>query len=455
MVGSQSDITERKQVEEQLLFDAFYNALTGLPNRALFSTHLERVLSHIKHNQDYLFAVLLLDLDRFKFVNESFGHFLGDQLLVEVARLLKASVRENDIVAHLNGDEFVILLDGLGSVGEALAIAELIRQKLTPPIQIAGQTLFTTASIGVTLGSSQYEFSGDILRDAETAMYRAKNLGRDRYEVFETSLHTDLISRVQLETELRWAIDGHKLQIEYQPIVSLTTQKISGVEVLLRWPHPVHGFISPLNFIPLAEETGLIVPLSEWLMRTVCRQLKTWRQAGYQDLRAAVNISVRLLQNQRFPDMVQEALAETGLPASILEMEITESEAMLSDELSIPMLTRLNEMGICIAIDDFGMGYSSLSRLRLLPINIIKIDYSFVRDISSSPDAQAIIRAIIALAHSLKLSVVAEGVETREQLEFLQKLQCDFIQGYYYCPPIRAEALTQLLNIQHGKFSRV
>jgi EAL domain-containing protein (putative c-di-GMP-specific phosphodiesterase class I) len=235
----------------------------------------------------------------------------------------------------------------------------------------------------------------------------------------------------------------------------LSGQKISGVEVLLRWPHVTHGFISPLNFIPFAEETGLIVPLSEWLLRTVCRQVKAWHQSGYHDIKAAVNISVRLLQSQRFPDMVREVLAETGVSASMLEMEITESVAMLSDELSLPLLVQLSQMGIRIAIDDFGMGYSSLSRLRLLPVNIIKIDYSFVRDISSSPDAQAIIRAIIALAHSLKLSVVAEGVETKEQLEFLQKLQCDYIQGYYYCPPIRAEALTQLLNIQHGKFSRM
>lgn len=446
MAGSQTDVTERKQAEEQLQFDAFYDGITGLPNRALFMDHLERSLGQARRYPHYLLAVLFVDLDRFKVVNESLGHAMGDQLLVEVGHRLQSCIRAGDTLAHLGGDKFALLLDGIQRIGEAKDLADQIQYLLARPMILNGQEVFISVSIGVVSSLNKYNRADEMLRDAEVAMYQAKALGRARYELFETSLHASLVARLQLETDLRRAVENQELQIYYQPIVVVNTGQISGVEALLRWPHPKRGFISPAEFIPLAEEIGLIIPMSEWLLRLACRQAKAWHEKGYTDFNVTVNISARQFQDQHLPELVETILYETGLPATALGLEITESAAMLGQEFSILPLAKLNELGLLLSIDDFGIGYSSLSRLKSLPVNKLKIDQSFTRDITTDADDRAIIQAIIAMAHSLKLKVVAEGVETAAQLTFLQQQNCDEVQGHFFSPALTAAALTKLLQ---------
>jgi diguanylate cyclase (GGDEF)-like protein len=446
VAGSQTDITDRKQAEEQLLHDAFHDALTGLRNRTLFIDRLGRSLRRAKQGEEQSFAVLFLDLDRFKVVNDSLGHLVGDRLLIGIARRLEACLRPGDTVARLGGDEFAILLDEIRDVGDATRVAERIHRKLTLPFQLDGHEVFTTASIGIAISASHYEQPDDLLRDADMAMYRAKALGKARHEMFDAEMHTRAVAILQMDSELRRAVERQEFLVHYQPIVSLASGQITGVEALLRWQHPERGLVFPSEFIPLAEETGLIAAMGEWLLRAACAQNKLWHADGSTSLRVLVNLSARQFQDPDLPALVSEVLQETGLTAPALQLEITETVAMKNVERSVATLKALQSMGVQISIDDFGTGYSSLGYLKRFPLHALKIGRSFVRQITTDPDDAAITAAITALAHSLGLKVVAEGVETDEQLAFLRWQQCDEIQGGLFSPPLPAEQFAALLK---------
>jgi diguanylate cyclase (GGDEF)-like protein/PAS domain S-box-containing protein len=444
MAGSQTDITDRKVAEMQLLHDAFHDALTGLPNRALFMNRLEHATERAKRRKDYQFAVLFLDLDRFKVINDSLGHLVGDQLLIEIAQRLVKCLRPGDTVARLGGDEFAILLDGIESVNDAIRVSDRIQKELMLPFNLNGQEVCMTTSIGIALNNRDYNQPNDLLRDADIAMYRAKALGKARYAVFDTGMHTRAVELLHLEANLRRAIEQQEFRLYYQPILCLTSGKITGVEALLRWQHPQRGLVSPAEFIPVAEETGLIVAIGEWVLQTACAQSKTWQDMGLPPLFVAINLSARQFQHQNLLELIKKILKETGMTAQTLKLEITESIAMRDLDFSIPVLKELSTMGVQILIDDFGTCYSSLGYLNRFPINALKIDQSFVKDIPNNPDNAAIIKAIIAMAHSLKLKVIAEGVETEEQLAFLRSQACDEIQGYLLSHPLPAEVFARL-----------
>jgi diguanylate cyclase (GGDEF)-like protein len=440
-----SELAMRKSAEQQLVHDAFHDALTGLPNRALFMDRLGHVLGLRKRRKNYLFAVLFLDVDRFNIINDSLGHTAGDQMLVELAQRLVLSLRPGDTVARLGGDEFCILLEGLDSPSDATQVAGRILERLAAPFTLGGQEVYASASIGIVLGATGDESPGDILRDADTAMYRAKLRGKSRYEIFDAAMHAHTVARLRLETDLRRALERHELRVHYQPIVSLRTGCIAGAEALVRWQHPERGIIPPLDFIPMAEETGLIVPVGEWVLRTACRQAREWRDAGLPPLSVSVNLSAGQFHQPKLPELIGSVLAEVGLEPSALELEITESVAMRDTNFSTRMLDELSSMGISISIDDFGTGYSSLAYLKRFPIHSMKIDRSFVQDLARDSDDAAITTAIITMAHSLNLKVVAEGVETSEQLSFLLSKRCNSMQGYYFSRPIPADQLARLL----------
>lgn len=441
------DITERKQMERQLLHDALHDALTGLPNRALFMDRLEQELKRTKTQSNYLFAVLFLDLDRFKVVNDSMGHLVGDKLLVEIARRLENCVRPTDTVARLGGDEFTILLENISNIEFATKVAEKIYHSLTVPFSLENYELFTTASIGIAFSSQGYDKPEDILRDADLTMYSAKERGKARYEVFDRSMHARAIERLHLETDLRRGIEREEFTVYYQSIVSLTTGKISGFEALARWNHPKRGFVAPDEFIPIAEETGLIVPLGNWLLEEACQQLRKW-QIKYPE-HPAFKISVNLSGKQlREPDLIKQIeriLAKTQLPPHTLKLEITESILMDNLEAATETLLALRERKIQLSIDDFGTGYSSLSYLHRFPVDTLKIDRSFVSEIQLGKENSAIVKAIVTLAHMLNMDVIAEGIETNAQLDQLKLLQCEHGQGYFFSKPLSREEAEELI----------
>lgn len=449
MSGSQTDITNRKQVEAKLLHDALHDSLTELPNRIFFVNKVREAIEKNKENKNYQFAVLFLDLDRFKIVNDSLGHMIGDELLMAVAARLLMNLSFSDVVARLGGDEFAVLLENIKTIDQAVETADRLQKQIALPLDVADQSICSTVSIGITHSAIGYDHPEECLRDADTAMYQAKANGRDRYELFRPDMHNNAMSLWKLDGDLRRAVEGREFEVYYQPIVSLRSGKIAGAEALLRWQHPRRGLLEPVDFIPLAEETGLIVPMGEWALRQVCRNNKRWREAGYASLSMAVNISARQFQHQNLPVLIKDALTQTGLSADALVIEITESIATKNLNSSEQTLKALRDFGIKISIDDFGIG-SALDCLKKLPLDHLKIDQSFVRDIISDADNAAITRAIIDLAHSLNLLVIAEGVETEAQLAFLKEHQCDQIQGYIFSQPMPAGEFTALLE-QHWR----
>ncbi|HUR27995.1 MAG TPA: EAL domain-containing protein [Planctomycetota bacterium] len=448
MAGSQSDVTHRKLAEEQLAHRAFYDQLTNLPNRALFIDRLRQALRRASRRKDYLFAVLFLDVDRFKMVNDSLGHMAGDRLLVMIARRLELSLRPGDTVARLGGDEFTVLLDDIRDVSDATRVADRIQRELDMPFNVGGQELFTTASIGIALSATGYERPEDILRDSDTAMYKAKSQGKARHAMFDTGMHERAVVLLQLEADLRRAIERSELRVHYQPIVSLASGRIAGVEALARWQHPGRGLVSPAEFIPMAEETGLILPIGRWVLTEACRQMVLWRDAfgAVQPLEVAVNLSGRQLALPDLVGQIAEVLRETGLEPARLRLEITESVVMEHPEVVSRMLGELRELGVKLSIDDFGTGYSSLAYLQRFPADTLKIDRSFVSGVGSKGENSEIARTIVTIGHNLGMRVVAEGVETAEQLAHLRELSCEGAQGYFISKPLCGEDTTQLIG---------
>jgi diguanylate cyclase (GGDEF)-like protein/PAS domain S-box-containing protein len=441
------DITDRKRAEEQLLHDAFHDALTGLPNRALFMDHVKMAIQRSRRSGDRLFAALFLDLDRFKIVNDSLGHMVGDQLLVGIAHRLEACLRPGDTVARLGGDEFTILLEDLAENEDAIDVARRVQEAVTQPFNIGGHEVFTTASIGIALSTTGYERAEDLLRDADTAMYRAKVQGKKRHVVFDKAMHDGAMELLQLETDLRRALTRREFFLNYQPIVSLETGKVSSFEALVRWRHPERGLVMPGDFIPVAEETGLIVPLGQWVLGEACRQMREWQKHYFidEEVTVSVNLSSRQFSQADLIEQVSSVLRETGLPASSLKLEITESMVMENFDTAIQMLAQLKNLGVGLSIDDFGTGYSSLSYLHRFPIDTLKIDRSFVTQMTDNSENGEIVRTIVTLARSLAMNVIAEGVETRAQLTQLRDLGCDFGQGYLFSKAVGAPAALELM----------
>ncbi len=441
MLGTFQDITQRKRAEKQLTHNALHDSLTDLPNRALFIEHLHHTIKIKKRRFAATYAVLFLDFDHFKVINDSLGHMEGDKLLIQIAQRLKLCLRSGDIVARLGGDEFTILLDDLEDIAEALQIAERILDNLNSPFNLGGREIFISASIGIAMNDAEYTKPEEILRDADIAMYRAKAGGRARLEIFNQTMREQANTRLQLESEMRRAVKDEEFSVFYQPIIDLQNDKIVGFESLARWIHPTRGIVSPDEFIPLAEETGLIVPLGEWILRESCRQLRIWQSENpaNADLSISVNLSCKQFLQPDLVECVSDILRETGLKAKYLRLEITESHLMEDSAAAILIMENLRSLGIKISIDDFGTGYSSLSYIHRLPINYLKIDRSFVSRMQLGSENGEIVRTIILLAKNLNIKVVAEGIETNEQAEFLKKLNCDLGQGYLYSKPVEAE----------------
>jgi diguanylate cyclase (GGDEF)-like protein/PAS domain S-box-containing protein len=446
IVGSQIDITQLKSFESRLLHDAFHDRLTGLPNRDSLMARLEEVIEARKRNVRYLFAVMFLDLDRFKVINDSLGHHIGDELLAAVAERLSGFQREGDMIARLGGDEFVILLTGLQTPEEATQIANRIQEALAAPFQLVRHEVVTTASVGIVLSTTHFERPEDLLRNADIAMYHAKGRGQGLSQVFNSAMHVRTVRLWTLQNDLRHALERQELVLHYQPLISLETGRISGAETLIRWQRSTGELVSPGEFIPLAEELGLIVDIGEWVIRAACAQNKLWQEAGYKPIRIAVNLSARQLRQKDFPNTVKRILQETGLEPQWLELELTESALMDGAEVTPAGLHALFCMGVRTSIDDFGTGYSSLTYLRKLRFNTLKIDRSFVSGISTDENAAALAKGMITLAHNLNLDVVAEGVETLAQLSFLHWHGCDQIQGFLASRPLPLARFTDLLE---------
>jgi diguanylate cyclase (GGDEF)-like protein len=460
IIDRDREIQERKIAEKKLENMAYYDHLTLIPNRANFLSHIKRLIQRAKHQSDYMFAVIFIDLDRFKIINDGLGHEIGDRLLVEIAHRLEAFIRPTDTVSHVEkhsiaarfgGDEFAVILLDVKDISSASRVADRIQAELQEPILIDKHKLYVSASMGIALSATGYVNAEDMLRDADSAMYRAKATGKSHAEIFDEEMHIRVTEALELESALRFAVEARQFMVYYQPIVSTTNCRIIGAEALIRWNHPEKGFISPKDFIPIAEETGLILEIGDWVLRTACTQSKAWQDAGYPIIPMKVNFSTYQFKDANLVELVTNVIQETSMPVQLLDVEISENIAM-SDN-SILILNQLTAMGLQISIDDFGTGYSSLDSLTKFPINTIKIEGSFVKKCTIDVNAQAIIKAIIVMAHSLKIEVVAEGVETEDQLVFLQSLQCDKIQGYLFSYPVPAEEFEKLLEREKNGFS--
>lgn len=438
------NIEQRKQAEARIRHLAHHDALTNLPNRTLLEQRLADALAEARRNGRML-ALMYLDLDRFKRVNDGAGHALGDQMLQAVVERLTAIVPEADIIARVGGDEFAVLLREISRVQDAVDVADRILEGLRRPLTVDHQEFHTTASMGISLYPNDAEEVDTLLRYADVAMYRAKEQGGDNYQLNTPAMNAQMVDRVALESDLRRALEHGELVVYYQPQVDITSEQIVGVEALVRWQHPERGLTLPADFIPLAEESGLIVPLGAWVLRTACAQAKAWQEAGLAPIRVAVNLSARQFQQGDLMETVRLVLQETGLDPHYLELEITESVAVRDIDFTTAMLSELKEMGVQIAIDDFGTGHSSLNYLKRLPIDDVKIDRSFVGDLDIDPNDAAIVGSVIAMTHELNLRAVAEGVETKEQLAFLRERQCDLAQGFLFARPMPADAAEQMI----------
>jgi diguanylate cyclase (GGDEF)-like protein/PAS domain S-box-containing protein len=447
VVGSQTDINAHKEALEQLAHNALFDGLTNLPNRALFLDRLDRAISRGRRRSDHSFAVLFLDIDRFKKINDSLGHSPGDSLLIEAARRFESCLRPGDTVARLGGDEFAILLDELFDQGQVMRVAERIQSELSRPFDLDGQEVFVTVSIGIALSRGGEERPEELLRNADTAMYRAKSQGRSRYEIFEVAMHQRAVHLLELETDLWRALERCEFRLFYQPIVDLGTGKVAGFEALIRWQHPDKGLVSPLDFIPLAEETGLIVPIGWWVLGEACRQMSAWQNVWPElpNPFVTVNLSSRQFSQADLADLVRGSLGGHELNPDCLKIEITESLLMSNTDSAAEALQQLKEIGVQLALDDFGTGYSSLSYLHRFPLDTLKIDRTFISGPQSGEKNVEIVSTILSLARGLSMTVVAEGVETREQLENLRALQCTFAQGFYFSRPLPPEGIEEFV----------
>ncbi len=437
-IGSFTDITERKTSEERMLFLAHHDALTQLPNRLSLQERLEQAIGTARRSQNSL-AVMLIDLDRFKAINDTLGHHIGDQLLIEVANRLTTSVRETDIVARFGGDEFIVVVTGIETPGDAAQVADKIVKTVSAPYLISGNDLRTSPSIGICMYPDDAQEIGDLIKSGDVAMYHAKAKGRGNYQFFTEELNQAVMRRQSIEGDLRTALEQQQFVLHYQPQVDLRSGRVVGVEALVRWQHPVNGLMPPISFIPIAEESGLIIPLGDWVLREACEQLKQWRDEGIGGVRMSVNLSASQFLDKGLPERIATILAETGLPAACLDLEVTESMSMHSPEEAAEMMGKLAATGMTLSIDDFGTGYSSLTYLKTFPIHSLKIDRSFVKDIESDANDAEICDVTVLLAHKLGMEVVAEGVETEAQLTYLISIGCEKYQGYFLSKPLPAE----------------
>ncbi|MDQ3652941.1 MAG: EAL domain-containing protein, partial [Acidobacteriota bacterium] len=446
-VITHTDITEFKRAGERIAHEAFHDSLTGLPNRKLFIEHLHQAVAHAERHSEYMYAVLFLDLDRFKFVNDTLGHIVGDQFLAVVARKLEAVVRPEDIVARLGGDEFTILLSDISHISDTTRVANRINHELSRPFKLDGHDVFTTASIGIALSLYGYSETEEVLRDADTAMYRAKSLGGARYEIFDVGMQDSVMASLKLEADLRLAIAREELRLYYQPIVALEDNRIIGFEALVRWQHPERGMIMPEEFIPIAEQTGLIMGIGHWVLNESCRQLRQWQDDFHRELSLSVNVnlSCKEFSQADLSKQVESVLEQTGVSAGSLKLEITESAVMEKTEAATAMLEQLRDLGVKLHIDDFGTGYSSLSNLHYFHVDGLKIDRSFVGRMGPGDENSEIVQTIIHLAHNLGLEVTAEGVETVEQLSRLRALGCKYGQGFLFSKPVDGEEAKRMI----------
>ncbi|WP_255438226.1 EAL domain-containing protein [Ammoniphilus sp. YIM 78166] len=439
-----ADITKRKQAEQMIKKMAYFDSLTDLPNRTLFYDRLTQAISQTKRTKKPI-AVLFLDLDRFKIINDSLGHTAGDQLLREVSKRLLTCIREGDTVSRQGGDEFTILLPNTNHLGAATVARRMI-SLISQPMELNGHEILVTPSIGISMYPEHGEDVESLLKNADTAMYHAKDLGKNNFQFYTSKLDQKVLERLTLENELRKALERKEFVLHYQPLIQINSNKMIGVEALIRWQHPLLGIISPTRFIPLAEETGLIVPIGEWILHSACAQNKAWQDQGYPPLKVSVNLSGRQFKEPDLVHTIADILDKTGLDPQYLELEITENISMNDVNFTIQALQELKALGLKISIDDFGTGYSSLNYLKKFPIDTLKIDQSFVRDIHTDRDDAAIVKAIMAMAFSLDLNVIAEGVETIEQLLFLTKQNCPEAQGYYFNKPLTPDEVLNLLK---------
>jgi diguanylate cyclase (GGDEF)-like protein/PAS domain S-box-containing protein len=441
------DLTERKRAEQQIEYQAYHDSLTGMANRRLFQEHLSLAVA-LAQRKNGLLAVLFLDLDHFKIVNDSLGHTIGDALLRVIAMRLKTHVREGDVIARVGGDEFTVVLQDLKKKEDIPAIAHKILKAIAEPIDVDGHRLYVTTSIGIAVYPDDGQDSETLLKNADNAMYRAKSEGRNTYQMSTEEMSRSMHERLTLESGLHQALERNEFDVYYQPQVDVPTMKIVGMEALLRWRHPERGLMTPGSFMSVAEERGIIVPIGDWVLRTACKQAKSFRDAGLPSFRVAVNLSARQFREQTMVDSIESALKQSGLDPHLLELEITESVAMENVDLTVKQLSRLRRTGITIAIDDFGMGHSSLSYLKRFPIDALKIDRNFVEDLPERAEDAAIVRSVIELAQGLNLRVVAEGVETKPQLDFLKEQNCREVQGFYFGFPVPPQEFQKMLTVE-------